>query len=83
MSSIVYTLSEAEIQQAQQQSQAIASASGLAVQSGQFVFFAAFDGTNNIKSDPAYSNDTQSTSVGQLFDQTIESRTRKFGQSDK
>ncbi|HUX81329.1 MAG TPA: hypothetical protein VMV35_00680, partial [Halothiobacillus sp.] len=54
-----------ELQQAQQQAQAIA-ASTSAVQAGQFVFFAAFDGTNNVRTDPAYSGDPQSTNVGQL-----------------
>lgn len=47
MGDIVRTLTQEELQQALQQEQAIASASALAVQAGQFVFFAAFDGTNN------------------------------------
>jgi hypothetical protein len=34
-----------------------------------FVFWAGFDGTNNIAGDPAYSGDAQSTAVGALFDQ--------------
>jgi hypothetical protein len=43
----VRTLTPAEIQQEQPQAQAISTASRLAVQPGQFVFFAAFDGTSN------------------------------------
>jgi len=66
MGSIVSTLTPEEIQQAQQQAQTIAASSSLAVQSGQFVFFAAFDGTNNIRTNPGFSNDPQSTNVGQL-----------------
>lgn len=46
MGIVVKNLSATEIQQAQQQAQAIASAATLAIQPGQFVFFAAFDGTN-------------------------------------
>ncbi len=46
MGIVVKNLSATEIQQAQQQAQAIASAATVAVQPGQFVFFAAFDGTN-------------------------------------
>jgi hypothetical protein len=35
----------------------------------QFVFFAAFDGTNNDKNNVALSGNPQSTNVAQLFDQ--------------
>ncbi|MBD3810941.1 MAG: cadherin-like domain-containing protein, partial [Betaproteobacteria bacterium] len=66
MGTIVSTLTSEEIQQAQQRAQAIAATSTLAIQSDQFVFFAAFDGTNNIRTNPGYSNDVQSTNVGQL-----------------
>lgn len=66
MGSVIHTLSAEEIQQAQQQAQAIAAASSLVVQCNQFVFFAAFDGTNNIRTNPGFSNDPQPTSVGQL-----------------
>lgn len=34
-----------------------------------FVFWAGFDGTNNIASDPSYSGDVQSTAVGALWTQ--------------
>ena len=34
-----------------------------------FVFFAGFDGTNNIGSDPSYSGDAQSTAVYALYEQ--------------
>jgi hypothetical protein len=47
----------------------LGNSSTTAISSKQFVFFAAFDGTNNIASDPSFSGDTQTTSVGQLWDQ--------------
>ena len=47
MGTIAGTLTRQEIQQAIQQAQQIAASVSPAVQSGQFVFFAAFDGTNN------------------------------------
>ncbi|NIN28329.1 calcium-binding protein [Hydrogenophaga sp.] len=59
----------AEIEAAQQKADAISKVGTRSLQDGQFVFFAAFDGTNNFKNDPSYSKDRQSTSVGQLFDQ--------------
>ncbi len=55
----VKNLSASEIQQAQLQAQAIASAATLAVKSGQFVFFAAFDGTNNDRINLALSETKQ------------------------
>jgi Ca2+-binding RTX toxin-like protein len=67
--SISAPLSAAEIQAAQQMANAITHMGTRTVQEGQFVFFAAFDGTNNIKDDPGYSGDQQSTSVGQMWDQ--------------
>jgi len=44
----------------------IANASTGKIQSNQFVFFAAFDGTNN---DFANSGNTQNTNVAELWDQ--------------
>lgn len=55
--SIVGTLSCTQIQQAQQQSQAIAGAATQTIGSNQFVFFAAFDGTNNSLADYYWSNE--------------------------
>ena len=55
----VKNLSAAEIQQAQQQAQAIASAATLAVKPGQFIFFAAFDGTNNNRNNLALTETKQ------------------------
>jgi hypothetical protein len=69
MSSVVRALTQQEILDAQAQSQAIANAGTPAVKEGQFIFFAAFDGTNNDKNNLAVSGTTQQTNVGQLFDQ--------------
>jgi len=66
MGSIVGTLTEQEIQQAMQQAQRIAASATTTVQSGQFVFFAAFDGTNNDRNDLPESGTPQTTNVGQL-----------------
>lgn len=67
--SISSPLTQSEIQAAQQKANAITNLGIKAIQEGQFVFFAAFDGTNNVKDDPAFSGDPQSTSVGQIWQQ--------------
>src|SRR5437660_7052696 len=61
------------INAAQAQADAIAASATPAVSSNSFVFVAAFDGTNDIKTNPAYSRDTQSTAVGALSDLVIQS----------
>lgn len=68
-SSVSAPLTEAEIQAAQQKADAISRVGAKAIHERQFVFFAAFDGTNNTKDDPAFSGDRQSTSVGQIWQQ--------------
>ncbi|MDO9437983.1 calcium-binding protein [Hydrogenophaga sp.] len=62
-------LTSDQIHATQQQAVAIAGAGTHVIQPKQFVFFAAFDGTNNIKDDPAFAGDPQMTSVGQIFEQ--------------
>ncbi len=69
MGTVVSTLTADEVQQAIALEQTIAQAAVPTMQAGQFVFFAAFDGTNNNKYFPSLSNDPQSTNVGQLSDQ--------------
>lgn len=63
---IVKTLTATEINTLQAQADAIAASATYAVPANTFVFFAAFDGTKNIRDDPGYSNDPQSTAVGEL-----------------
>jgi hypothetical protein len=58
-----------ELHRAQATAERMGNSSTPAINSKQFVFFAAFDGTMNIASDPSFSGDTQTTSVGQLWDQ--------------
>lgn len=62
-------LSSTQMQDAQNKANTLAGAGTKVVSDGQFVFFAAFDGTNNTKENPSYSGDPQSTSVGQIFTQ--------------
>ena len=65
---VVTTLSESEIALAQQKANEIASSiTTPVVQDNQFVFFAAFDGTNNNGNKPP--TDPQSTNVWQLYKQ--------------
>jgi hypothetical protein len=60
------TLNAAQVIAAQSQAQSIASSATNVIGSNKFVFFAAFDGTNNDRSNPALAGDTQSTNVGVL-----------------
>ncbi len=57
------TLTQQEIQDAFIQSQRIAASAGQVISSGQFIYFAAFDGTNNDRLDLPQS--AQPTSVAQ------------------
>jgi len=66
MESIAGTLTQQDIQQSIQQAQQIAASAAPIVQSGQFVFFAAFDGTENDRNDLVESGTTQWTNVAQL-----------------
>lgn len=61
-------LTAAQVQAAQTQATAIANSANIAIGSNKFVFFAAFDGTNNDRTNPALAQDTQMTSVGVLGD---------------
>lgn len=63
--------SQVEILKQQYQSQLNSSAANV-VSKGQFVFMAAFDGTNNDKSNPAASGDVQDTNVAQLWHQAYQ-----------
>lgn len=67
MVAIVGSLTPEQIQQAQQNAQTIANSATKTISSNQFVFFAAFDGTNNDKT--KLPPGEQSTNVGQLSDQ--------------
>ncbi len=66
MSEIVKTLSTSEIAHAQQQAQQIANSARGTVGTNTFVFYAAFDGTNNDRNNLSLSGTTQSTAVGLL-----------------
>ena len=59
-------LTAAQVQTAQYQAQSIADSATTVIGSNKFVFFAAFDGTNNDRSNPALAGDTQSTNIGVL-----------------
>ena len=69
MTAIIKTLSTAEVQAAQSRANQIGGSASQAITPNKFVYFAAFDGTNNIRTNPAYSNDAQSTNVGQIWGQ--------------
>lgn len=69
MGIIVRQLTAQEVQQAQTQAAAVANSASSVVTQGQFVFFAAFDGTNNDRNNLSTSNTTQTTNVAQLEDQ--------------
>jgi len=59
-------LTTAQIQAAQAQAQSIANSATTAVSNKTFVFVAAFDGTNNDRTNLTLAGDAQSTSVGVL-----------------
>lgn len=69
--SIAGTLTTEQVQQAQQQANVIAGSANTTISNNQFVFFAAFDGTNNDKN--LLLTGVQSTNVGQISDQAIAS----------
>lgn len=71
MTIIAGSLNDQQTQQEQQNAQAIADAAQAgAIRSNQFVFFAAFDGTNNDRNDVPLSGNPQDTNVAQLYYQT-------------
>ena len=78
MSTIVKVLDDVEIQNAQQQALNISSGIQAKVNQGGFTFYAGFDGTNNMRDNPGYSGDSQSTAVGLLTEQ-VETLARTFG----
>lgn len=68
--SIVGTLTQSQVEQAQSQAQAIANSATQTISKNQFVFFAAFDGTNNNANDPSsIPAGERTTNVAQLWDQ--------------
>jgi hypothetical protein len=76
MSIIAKTPDAAGIATAQTQAAAIASAAQVAtIKANQFVFFAAFDGTNNNRDDVLRSGSLQDTNVAQLETQIKEAST--------
>lgn len=66
---IAETLTDDQINRAKKQAAAIGDSAQESVKSDQFVFVAAFDGTNNDRKDIALSGNPQSTNVAQLFEQ--------------
>lgn len=71
--------SSTDIAAVQTQANLIPASATSAVSPTTFVFWAGFDGTNNIAGDPAYSGDAQSTAVGALFDQIREANATNVG----
>ena len=78
--SVAGVLSPTQLAQAQSQSQAITNAAKTgAITSSQFVYFAAFDGTNNDKNHLDIGGNPMSTNVAQLFDQLAQTTNFKGG----
>lgn len=71
--SVVEVLSVDGVSRCRQQASAIADGAERTADGHQFVFFAAFDGTNNDKDDVALSGNPQDTNVAQLFAQAQQS----------
>lgn len=67
-------LSPAEISTTRFQTTALGAASFSNINARQFVFFAAFDGTNNDRNNLALSGTPQQTNVAQLFEQVDSQR---------
>lgn len=59
-------LTVSQVQTAQAQALSVSNSASTVIGSNKFVFFAAFDGTNNDRSNPALASDTQMTNVGVL-----------------
>lgn len=75
MGIVAGTLTPEEIQQAIQQAQRLAASASKTIQSNQFVFFAAFDGTNNDRDHLELAGDPQMTNAAQLEIQVREANT--------
>lgn len=75
MGIVAGTLTPEEIQQAIQQVQRLAASASKTIQSNQFVFFAAFDGTNNDRDHLELAGDPQMTNAAQLEIQVREANT--------
>jgi VCBS repeat-containing protein/YD repeat-containing protein len=69
MGIIAGTLTDQETTDTVEQKDSIAAAAQPSIQANQFVFFAAFDGTQNDRNNLPLSGTTQQTNVGQLFEQ--------------
>lgn len=69
---IAKILTAEEVGTAQAQGDNISASANKVVSDNTFVFFAAFDGTNNTKADCSFSNDKFKTAVGQLSEQVKE-----------
>ncbi len=67
--SVSGTLNAQELATTRSESSALGAAAQVTVQPGQFVFFAAFDGTNNDRNNLKLSGTSQSTNVAQLEEQ--------------
>lgn len=74
MGSIAQVLDQTQISQAVQQAVSISNLATRTIGTGQFVFFAGFDGTNNNLAG-SLSGDPQNTNVAQLFSQVDAART--------
>jgi hypothetical protein len=73
--SVVAVLTSDEIAQVQRQSQAVANAAQAnAIAANQFVYVAAFDGTNNDKNNLGLSGSTLSTNVAVISDMVVGAR---------
>lgn len=66
MTDIVKSLSPTEVSAEIANAARIAAAAVNAASSKTFIFYAGFDGTNNIESNLAVAGDTQSTAIGAL-----------------
>lgn len=71
--SIVEVLAAKDVARVRDQASAIAASAEHEAATNQFIFFAAFDGTNNDKDDVALSGNPQDTNVAQLFAQAASS----------
>lgn len=76
MTGIYKELSTDEVAKARAQANDIAHASMKVVDDNKFVFFAAFDGTNN-SDDPAFANNSQDTAVHQIFAEVSEANSKQ------
>ncbi|TAN82307.1 MAG: hypothetical protein EPN14_04085 [Gallionella sp.] len=69
MSDATQIVGQADINAVQTAGSTISSAVTVPVAPNTFTFWAGFDGTNNMSSNPAYSGDLQSTAIGALHEE--------------